>query len=52
MKNKTDFHAHDDIKVGSERSFGLVFAAVFGNIALLPTFSPLPPLPEPETMKW
>lgn len=28
--------AHSDIKVGSERSFGLVFGAVFAIIGLLP----------------
>jgi len=40
MKNKPAFHenlrARDDVKVGSERSFGLVFTAVFIIVALLP----------------
>ncbi|NQU57048.1 MAG: hypothetical protein HQ513_07420 [Rhodospirillales bacterium] len=40
MKNKPTFHENlarlDDVKVGSERSFGLVFAAVFIIVALLP----------------
>ena len=31
-----NLHARDDVKVGSERSFGLVFAVVFLIIALLP----------------
>ncbi|MCB2099762.1 MAG: hypothetical protein KDE22_02750 [Rhodobacterales bacterium] len=31
-----DLHRHDDVKVGSERAFGLVFAAVFTIIALVP----------------
>ena len=29
----------DEIKVGSERAFGIVFACVFGIVALLPLFS-------------
>ncbi len=31
-----DYGRHDDIKVGSERGFGVVFAVVFGVIALWP----------------
>jgi len=30
------FHDSDDVKVGSERSFGIVFAVVFAIIGLLP----------------
>lgn len=31
-----DFHREQEVKVGSERGFGLVFAAVFTLIALVP----------------
>lgn len=30
---------HDDVKMGSERGFGIVFAVVFSIIALWPTFT-------------
>lgn len=40
MTNTPDFHEHfepsDEIKVGSEKTFGLVFAAVFALIGALP----------------
>lgn len=40
MSDKPTFHEElaqrDDVKVGSERSFGLVFAVVFIIVALLP----------------
>ncbi len=40
MNDKPTFHENlngrDDVKVGSERSFGLVFAVVFIVVALLP----------------
>lgn len=40
MTDKSTFHENlagrDDVKVGSERSFGLVFAAVFIIVALFP----------------
>lgn len=43
MKNKPTLHedlsARDDVKAGSERSFGLVFAGVFIIIALWPLLS-------------
>ena len=43
MTGKQTLHeslnAHDDVKVGSARSFGLVFATVFIIIALLPLLS-------------
>jgi len=43
MIDKPTFHeslsVHDDVKVGSARSFGLVFATVFIIIALLPLLS-------------
>ena len=43
MIDKPTFHeslsAHDDVKVGSARSFGLVFATVFIIIALMPLLS-------------
>lgn len=33
-----DLERKDEVKVGSERAFGLVFAVVFGAVALLPLF--------------
>ena len=43
MTNKTTLHENldgrSDVKVGSERSFGLVFAVVFIVISLLPLFT-------------
>ena len=43
MVKKQAFHetlnARDEIKVGSERSFGLVFAVVFIIVALFPLFT-------------
>ncbi len=33
------FTSQDDVKVGSERSFGLVFAVVFAIVGLLPLWS-------------
>lgn len=42
MSKSSAFHENyshgDDVKVGSERSFGLVFAAVFALVALWPLF--------------
>lgn len=32
----TDIQEHSEVKIGSDRSFGLVFAAVFAVIALFP----------------
>lgn len=40
-----DFHREQEVKVGSERSFGLVFAAVFSFIALVP-------LMDGKTVRW
>lgn len=34
----SDYTEHTSIKVGSEKSFGIVFALVFGSIALWPLF--------------
>lgn len=34
---------HDDVQVGSEKSFGIVFAVVFALIALKPLLDGLPP---------
>ena len=34
----SDYTEHTSIKVGSEKSFGIVFALVFGGIALWPLF--------------
>jgi RsiW-degrading membrane proteinase PrsW (M82 family) len=43
VTDKPTFHENltgrDDVKVGSERSFGMVFAVVFIVIALLPLFT-------------
>ena len=43
MADKTPFHEdfsrQEKVKVGSERSFGLVFAAVFTLVSLLPLWS-------------
>ncbi len=43
MTDKPTFHENlagrDDVKVGSERSFGLVFAVVFIIVALWPLFT-------------
>jgi hypothetical protein len=40
MKDKSTLHksviAHDDVKIGSERSFGLIFAVFFIIVALFP----------------
>jgi len=43
LSNNPSFHEKliksDDVKIGSERTFGLVFAVVFTIIALLPLFT-------------
>ena len=38
-----DLHRHDDVAVGSERAFGIVFAVVFTVIALFPLLGGGPP---------
>ncbi len=38
-----DLNRHDEIKVGSERAFGIVFAVVFAVIAAWPLLYGMPP---------
>lgn len=38
-----DLNRHGDVQVGSEKSFGIVFAVVFAVIALFPLIKGLPP---------
>ena len=38
-----DLNRHDEIKVGSERAFGIVFAVVFAVVAAWPLLSGMPP---------
>jgi len=38
-----DLNRHDEIKVGSERAFGIVFAVVFAVIAAWPLLGGMPP---------
>ena len=38
-----DLNRHDEIKAGSERAFGIVFAVVFAVIAAWPLLSGMPP---------
>lgn len=39
-----NYSRHNDIKVGSERAFGLVFAVVFLIVGLWPVLGGLPPI--------
>ena len=38
-----DLNRHEDIKVGSERAFGIVFAIVFAVVAAWPLLDSMPP---------
>lgn len=38
-----NFARHDDIKVGSERAFGIVFAVFFATVAAWPLLDAIPP---------